>query len=121
MGDKMFGKIRGILLSAVTVIAMATFFCGVLVGCAEIPKTSPMARIHSGMSRGDVIDVLDSPGYIQQTSTWRNTFLPWKTKNDYQTVYYYNGLGEIRFNRIGEQTVQSIDYDPLEPGYPTNQ
>ena len=116
----MFKTIMGKQFFRLVAGAIVVFFCTVLVGCAEIPATSPMARMHRGMTRGDVIDILDAPGYIQQASTWRNTFLPWKTKNDYQTIYYYNGLGEIRFNRTGAQTVQSIDYDPIEPGYPTD-
>ncbi|HJO95143.1 MAG TPA: hypothetical protein QF753_17235 [Victivallales bacterium] len=87
-----------------------------LSGCTGIPASSPMSKLHRGMTRGDVIGVLNAPTEIKQSSTWRNYLLPWKTINDYQTVYYYNGLGQINFNRTGKQTVQSIEYNPNESG-----
>jgi hypothetical protein len=87
-----------------------------LTGCAQIPPISPMAKIRKGMSRGDVIDILDAPSNINQILTWRKIILPWKTENDCQTVYYYSGLGQISFNRTGRPTVQSIYYNPHEIG-----
>jgi hypothetical protein len=87
-----------------------------LSSCAAIPESSPISKIKYGMSRGEVIDVLNAPDAVKQISTWRKTFLPWKSNNDYRTVYYYNGLGKISFNRIGKERVQNISYNPDETG-----
>ena len=81
-----------------------------ITGCTNIPKSSPMAKIKCGMSRGEVIDKLDAPGEISQTATWREYLIPWKTSSDYRTIYFYDGLGSIEFDRTGSKVVIKINY-----------
>ncbi len=88
----------------------------VITGCTNIPKSSPMAKIKYGMSRGEVIDILDTPTEIQQEKTWRKTLVPWKTVNDFRTVYFYNGLGSIEFDRDGSRVVRDITYSGITKG-----
>jgi hypothetical protein len=112
---KIYENLRLKFSQNLTILSVFMIF-SFLVGCVQIPSISPMAKIHKGMSRGDVIDILDAPSSINQIPTWRKIILPWKTENDCQTVYCYSGLGQISFNRTGKQTVQSIDYNPHEIG-----
>lgn len=82
----------------------------VITGCTNIPKDSPMSQIKSGMTRGEVIDILDAPTDVSQEKTWRADLIPWKTDNDYRTVYSYEGLGSIEFDRGSSKVVQNINY-----------
>lgn len=86
----------------------------VITGCSNIPESSPMSKVKSGMSRGEVIDILDAPNDVSQEKTWRANLIPWKTDNDYRTVYSYEGLGNIEFDRDGSKVVQNINYSERE-------
>ena len=80
----------------------------IITGCSVIQKKPPMSKIKNGMTRGEVIDILDAPNKISQEKTWRKVLVPWKTENDYRTVYYYEGLGSVEFDREGPRIVQDI-------------
>ena len=82
----------------------------ILTGCTCIPRKPPMSKIKYGMTRGEVIDILDVPNEISQEKTWRGIFLPWKTHSDYKTVYSYEGLGSVKFDNEGSRVVQNINY-----------
>jgi len=87
-----------------------------MTGCTVINKKPPMTKIKYGMTRGEVIDILDAPNRILQEKTWRKALIPWKTENDYRTVYYYEGLGSVEFDREGSKVVQNITYAEKENG-----
>ena len=94
-------------------LTCAVLLTAVVTGCTSIPKSSLMAKIQCGMSRGEVIDILDAPTEIKQEQTWRKALVPWKTANDFRTVYFYDGLGSVEFDSEGPKVVQNINYSGI--------
>ncbi len=96
------------------ILSGSVFSSVVITGCSNIPEKSPMSQVKSGMTRGEVIDILDAPNDVSQEKTWRADLIPWKTDNDYRTVYSYEGQGSIEFDRGGSKVVQNINYSGVK-------
>jgi hypothetical protein len=85
------------------------------------PPNSKLAKVHAGMGKTEVVDILGNPSGQNSYPTGK-AFIPFYFGNDARrTSWYYKGLGRVVFadgNVFGGGTpeVMRVDYDPNETG-----
>ena len=82
---------------------------------ANIPASSPLAKIKMGMQRSQVEDLIGQPTSTRVFPSGKS-FIPFYYGPDtHRTGAFYKGLGRIVFS--GANIVVEIEYDPTEDGY----
>jgi hypothetical protein len=86
-----------------------------------IPADSPLANIHEGMSKAEMLSLLGPPT-DQDTSVTGKAFIPFYFGGDATaTRLHYKGLGRVYVSGQGTfgggEKVLKIEYDPQEPGF----
>src|SRR5215510_10192005 len=86
-----------------------------------IPADSPLAKIHEGMSKAEMLSLLGPPT-DQDTSVTGKAFIPFYFGGDATaTRLHYKGLGRVYVSGQGAfgggEKVLKIEYDPQEPGF----
>jgi hypothetical protein len=86
-----------------------------------IPADNPLAKIHEGMSKAEMLALLGSPT-DQDTSVTGKAFIPFYFGGDATaTRMHYKGLGRVYVSGHGTfgggEKVLKIEYDPQEPGF----
>jgi hypothetical protein len=85
------------------------------------PPSSPLSKVHLGMTKKQVKDALGAPSDENSYATGK-AWIPWYFGNDARrTSYYYKGMGRVVFadGNIfggGGNEVVRVDYDPQESG-----
>jgi hypothetical protein len=118
---------RGVVVLSIFVLA---------VGCAmqespaptpagqaqqTIPADSPFAKIHEGMSKGEMTYLLGQPT-DQETTVTGKAFIPFYFGGDASvTRMHYKGLGRVYVSGGaafgGGEKVLKIEHDPQESGF----
>jgi hypothetical protein len=85
-----------------------------------IPADSPLAKIHEGMSKAEMLSLLGPPT-DQGTSVTGKAFIPFYFDGDATAArLHYNGLGWVyvlgQGTFGGGEKVFKIEYDPQESG-----
>jgi hypothetical protein len=86
-----------------------------------IPADSPLAKIHEGMSKAEMLSLLGPPT-DQDTSVTGKAFIPFYFGGDATaTRMHYKGLGRVYVSGHGMfgggEKVLKIEYDPQESGF----
>ena len=82
---------------------------------ANIPASSPLAKVKMGMQRAQVDDLIGQPTSSRVFPSGK-AFIPFYYGPDtVRTGAFYKGLGRIVFS--GAHIVVEIEYDPTEDGY----
>ena len=82
---------------------------------ANIPASSPLAKVKMGMQRAQVDDLIGQPTSTRVFPSGK-AFIPFYYGPDtVRTGAFYKGLGRIVFS--GAHIVVEIEYDPTEDGY----
>jgi outer membrane protein assembly factor BamE (lipoprotein component of BamABCDE complex) len=82
---------------------------------ANIPASSPLAKIKMGMQRAQVDDLIGEPTSTRVFPSGK-AFIPFYYGPDtVRTGAFYKGIGRIVFS--GAHQVVEIEYDPTEDGY----
>ena len=86
-----------------------------------IPADSPLAKIHEGMSKAEMLSLL-GPSTDQDTSVTGKAFIPFYFGGDATaTRLHYKGLGRVYVSGQGTfgggEKVLKIEYDPQESGF----
>ena len=82
---------------------------------ANIPASSPLAKVKMGMQRAQVDDLIGQPTSTRVFPSGK-AFIPFYYGPDtVRTGAFYKGVGRIVFS--GAHIVVEIEYDPTEDGY----
>jgi len=82
---------------------------------ANIPASSPLAKVKMGMRRVQVDDLIGDPTSTRVFPSGKS-FIPFYYGPDtHRTGAFYKGLGLVVFS--GADQVVEIEYDPTEDGY----
>ena len=82
---------------------------------ANIPASSPLAKVKMGMQRAQVDDLIGQPTSTRVFPSGK-AFIPFYYGPDtVRTGAFYKGLGRVVFS--GAHQVVEIEYDPTEDGY----
>ena len=82
---------------------------------ANIPASSPLAKVKLGMQRAQVDDLIGQPTSSRVFPSGK-AFIPFYYGPDtVRTGAFYKGLGRVVFS--GAHQVVEIEYDPTEDGY----
>jgi hypothetical protein len=86
-----------------------------------VPADSPLAKIHEGMSKAEMLSLLGPPT-DQDTSVTGKAFIPFYFGGDATaTRMHYKGLGRVYVSGHGMfgggEKVLKIEYDPQESGF----
>ena len=82
---------------------------------ANIPASSPLAKVKMGMQRAQVDDLIGQPTSSRVFPSGK-AFIPFYYGPDtVRTGAFYKGLGRVGFS--GAHQVVEIEYDPTEDGY----
>jgi len=82
---------------------------------ANIPASSPLAKVKLGMQRAQVDDLIGQPTSTRVFPSGK-AFIPFYYGPDtVRTGAFYKGLGRVVFS--GAHQVVEIEYDPTEDGY----
>jgi outer membrane protein assembly factor BamE (lipoprotein component of BamABCDE complex) len=82
---------------------------------ANIPASSPLAKVKMGMQRAQVDDLIGQPTSTRVFPSGK-AFIPFYYGPDtVRTGAFYKGLGRVVFS--GAHQVVEIEYDPSEDGY----
>jgi len=97
-----------------------TSYCHLTQAQQTIPANSPLAQIHKGMSKAEMLSLLGPPT-DQDTSVTGKAFIPFYFGGDATaTRLHYKGLGRVYVSGQGTfgggEKVLKIEYDPQEPG-----
>ena len=87
-----------------------------------VPASSPLAKVHAGMNKQQVKDVLGAPTAETSYATGK-AWIPWYFGNDTRrTSYFYKSVGRVIFadgnvfGGGGGGEVVVVEYDPSEVG-----
>jgi len=82
---------------------------------ANIPASSPLAKVKMGMQRAQVDDLIGQPTSTRVFPSGK-AFIPFYYGPDtVRTGAFYKGIGRVVFS--GAHIVVEIEYDPTEDGY----